>query len=246
MSEPTRYFFVHVQKTAGIALYRRMRRHLGEAAVYPDASDGQPPDTVLLVDRLLERWKVRKDEITVVTGHFPLCTVDLLGVPFTTFTVLRDPVARTLSFLRHHRERNVECRDMTLEEIYEDDMWFHGLVHNHMVKMFSLLAPEMTAGCMTRVDFTAEHLRRAKDRLASVDVVGLQEDFEAFCRELCARFGWDLGAPEFANRTESVEVAPALVERILHDNALDVELYEYARKIVAGRRAAAERIVQST
>ncbi|GIU89464.1 MAG: hypothetical protein KatS3mg010_0563 [Acidimicrobiia bacterium] len=35
--------------------------------------------------------------------------------------------------------------------------------------------------------------------------------------------------PELANRTEPVEVAPAFAERIAHDNALDVELYEFAR-----------------
>ena len=40
----------------------------------------------------------------MVTGHFPLCTTELLGGAFTTFTVLRDPVERTLSYLRHHRK----------------------------------------------------------------------------------------------------------------------------------------------
>lgn len=236
MSEPQRAFFVHLQKTAGTTLFRRMRRHLGDAAVYPDASDGRPPETVLLVDHLLERWRARRSEIRVVTGHFPLCTTEVLGVPFSTFTVLREPVERTLSFLRHHRARTPADRDVPLEVIYEDDIRFHGLVHNHMVKMFALRAEEMVAGCMTRVDFTRAHLDRAKERLESVDVVGLQEDFEPFCAELAARFGWDLGPPEHTNRTEPVDVSPAFVERIAHDNALDVELYEFARDLVRRRR----------
>lgn len=238
VTEPQRYFFVHLQKTAGTTLYRRIRRHLGDPAVYPDRTDGRPPETVLMVDHLLERWHARRSEIRVVTGHFPLCTTELLGVPFTTFTVLRDPVERTFSFLRHHRARTPADRDTPLEQIYADDIRFHGLIHNHMVKMFSLRVSEMVAGCMTRVEFTREHLERAKERLAGVDVVGLQEDFESFCDELRARFGWDLGPAEFANRTEPVEVAPAFAERIAHDNALDIELYEFARKLVAGRRAA--------
>lgn len=237
MSEPQRSFFVHLQKTAGTTLFRRIRRHLGDAAVYPDASDGRPPETVLLVDHLLERWRARRSEIRVVTGHFPLCTTELLGVPFATFTVLRDPVERTFSFLRHHRARTPADRHTPLEQIYADDIRFHGLVHNHMVKMFSLRAPEMVAGCMTRVDFTRGHLERAKEQLARVDVVGLQEDFESFCDELSAKFGWDLGPAEYANRTEPVDVAPAFAERIAHDNALDIELYEFARKLVAARRA---------
>ncbi len=53
---------------------------------------------------LLERWKARRDEIRVVTGHFPLCVTELLDADFATFTVLRDPVERTLSYLRHHRD----------------------------------------------------------------------------------------------------------------------------------------------
>ena len=33
MSE--RYFFVHLQKTAGTTLFRRLKHHFGAAAVYP-------------------------------------------------------------------------------------------------------------------------------------------------------------------------------------------------------------------
>ena len=80
---------------------------------------------------------MRGDEIRVVTGHFPLCTTELLGAQFITLTILRDPVERTLSALRHHREKTPADSERSLEEIYEDPFRFE-LVHNHMVKMFSL------------------------------------------------------------------------------------------------------------
>jgi hypothetical protein len=229
---PDRFFFVHVQKTAGTSLAFRLRRHFGRDAVYPRPSDDR--DAVLSVPHLVERWRHDGDAIRVVTGHFPLCTTELLGGRFTTLTVLREPVERTLSYLRHHKvfERDDE---RTIEEVYDDPFRFHGLVHNHMVKMFSLTVDEMNAGMLTKVDFAPEHLERAVANLRTVDVVGLQEDFEGFCEELRGRFGWDLGAPTVMNRTEQVEISDSLRERILRDNALDVALYEVAVELVRER-----------
>jgi hypothetical protein len=229
---PERFFFVHVQKTAGTSLAFRLRRHFGRDAVYPRPSDDR--DAVLSVPHLVERWRADGDRMRVVTGHFPLCTTELLDGGFTTLTVLREPVERTLSYLRHHK---VFERDdpRTVEEVYADPFRYHGLVHNHMVKMFSLTVEEMTAGMLTKVDFGPEHLARACANLESVDVVGLQEDFEGFCDELRQRFGWELGPPTVMNRTEPLEVADAFRSRILEDNALDVAFYEFAEQLVRDR-----------
>ncbi len=227
MSEPPRFFFVHMQKTAGTALWRRLHREFDPTSVYPAPVDGEPPATVISVDHLLGRWKARRAEIRMVTGHFPLCTTELLGVPFTTLTVLRDPVERTLSYLRHHREMAPEHREASLEEIYADPVRFE-LLHNHMVKMLSLTTDEMTDGAMTRVEFTRARLERAEQRLRQVDVVGFQEDFDAFCAELTTRFGWALGDPIFMNRTAPMEVSDAFRRRIADDNADDVALYDFA------------------
>ena len=39
-AQGSRFFFVHVQKTAGTALFKRLQRQFGKRSVYPDASDG--------------------------------------------------------------------------------------------------------------------------------------------------------------------------------------------------------------
>jgi hypothetical protein len=227
------FFFVHVQKTAGTALLRRMKHAFGERAIYPDPTDGVNPDVNLLPEVLQERFAIRGDEIRVITGHFPLCVAELLPADLTTLTILREPIERTLSYLRHHRVLLADDRDVPLEEIYSDPFRFQGLVHNHMVKMFALTPETMTAGVLTAVQFDRTHLELAKQRLATVDVVGVQERFDAFCDELERRFGWDLGPPLFANRTEQVEVSDAFRARIAEDNALDVELFEFARDELA-------------
>jgi Galactose-3-O-sulfotransferase len=203
--------------------------------VYPGPGDGDPPRSVLTVDHLVERFRARRNEIRVVTGHFPLCTAELLDAPFVTLTLLREPVERTLSQLRHYRESTPEAAATPLEQIYEDPVRFE-LVHNHMVKMFALEADEMTDGVMTPMVYTKERLDQAKARLATVDAVGLQERFNEFCAEVGRRFAWELGGPIFMNRTRPVEVSQSFRRRIATDNVLDAELYEFARQLWDARR----------
>jgi hypothetical protein len=234
---PTRYFFCHVQKTAGSSLVVRLRRHFGARHVFPTYGDGNAAERSISVPNLLRAWATRRDEIMLVTGHFPLCTHELLGGGFRTFTILREPVARTLSYLRHRQRIIPKDRDKSFEEIYEEQQHFHWLVHNHMVKMLSLTTDEMTHGVQTRVVFTPERLSRAKARLQTVDVVGIQERFDEFCAVMEETFGFDLGAPVVVNRTEPVAVSPAFCRRIARDNAMDVELYEFARRLVESAAA---------
>jgi len=235
-----RYFFLRVPKTAGAALLQRLATQFGESAIYPAMGlDGTDPlRLVLSVDHLRERLAARGDEIRVIAGHFPLCTTELIGGRFTTLTLLRDPVERTLSQLRYTRKINRAAGDLPLEELYDDPTRFHALLDNQMTKMLSLRATEARDGAMlTRVEFDRDRLERAKEALAGIDVIGLQEQFEDFCEELSARFGWRLGEPETVNATAPVEVPESLRARIAEDNAFDVELYEFAGKLLheAGR-----------
>jgi len=236
--DPQRFFFVHVQKTAGTTLLIRLGEQFAPEQIYPDDTDGDKFGNMpqMNVDHLLERWPTRRDDVRVIAGHFPLCTTELLGEPFTTFSVLREPVERTLSYLRHHRKLTPADQHLSLEEVYEDPDRMSRFIHNHMVKMFGMTAEEMTGWVMTNIEFGPEHLQRAKERLAGIDVVGLQEDFETFCQELERRFDWDLGPSVVANDTPHEVVSDAFRARIAAENAMDVELYEYACDLVARRR----------
>jgi hypothetical protein len=234
-----RFFYVHVQKAAGTELRERLKRHFPAEALYPDPTDGDifAVAPQVSVRQLLARWAIRKDEIEIITGHFPYATTELLDGEFVRISVLREPVERTLSHLRHHRKMNPEARDLSLEEIYED-VFRPALFANHMVKMFSLTAEEIatsaerdTWAMVMRIDFTPERLARAKEHVGELDVLGLHDQFDDFCTQLQARFGWQLGEPLYANRTPPEQVANSLRARIAADNAMDVELFEYAREL---------------
>lgn len=236
---PQRFFFVHLQKTGGSSLTRRIKHHFGIEHVYPNKTDGRTVGGLMVhVDHLLVRWKDRGDQIRVVAGHFPYCTMQLLDSEFTTLTLLRDPIERILACLRFAKKTDPADRHRSLEEIYDDPHKFHSFFHNHMVKMWSLTTDEMARpeGAVTHVEFTREHLDRAKRNLATVEALGFQEQFDDFCSELSSRFGWDLGRPVHTNRTKPSTVSDALRQRIATDNALDVEFHEFARRLHLERR----------
>jgi hypothetical protein len=245
VSPRRRFFFVHVQKAAGTALFRRLMRHFERQAIYPDPSDGDAFDVApqISVAQLLSRWEQRRDEIEIVTGHFPLATVELLDADFVTLTVLREPVDRVISQLGRFRERTPSVGELSLEAIYEARAT-NIAARNHMVKMFAMTADEVAASTpelwplLMPVDLTSAHLARAKEQLAGVDAVGLQSRFEEFCDELQARFGWKLGDPVHMNRTtHPAEVSDDFRARIAADNALDIEFFEFASDLYERRLA---------
>lgn len=225
-----RFFFVHLQKTAGTALLRRLRHHFGDERVYPLRSEQGTPEVVLDVDRMAARVAAPGADFHVVTGHFPYAAVHRLPGAWRTFTVLRDPEERVLSFLRHQREVEPRFASATLDEIYDHPLSTGPLVSNHMVRMLSMHADELSAGALTPVPLDHTRLEEACETLVErIDVWGLQERFDDFCADLERTFGWDLGPPLFMNRTKPEDAAPALRARVRADNALDVELYEFAR-----------------
>jgi hypothetical protein len=240
MSVTPKVLFVHMQKTGGMSLLRRLRRIHEPSFVYPDASDGAPylAESVLSVDHLRARWPHRRDEVGIVAGHFPLCTRDLLDESFRCMTILREPVERTLSYLRHHRKVTPTDANRPIEEIYDDGERFSTFIHNHMTKMLSLEVNEMTFGALTKVTFTPDRLERAKQNLTEIEVVGLLEDFAGFWEEAGRRFGWELGPPMHINRTDPEAVSASFRARIADDNAMDIELYEVARNLVHQRARA--------
>ena len=239
-----RFFFVHVQKAAGTEVRERLKRQFAPAQLYPDPTDGDlfTVGPQVSVAQLLARWPERKADIRVITGHFPYATVELLDSDFVTMSVLREPVERVLSHLRHHRKLVPEARDSSLEALY-DEVLQPEFFHNHMVKVFSLTADEVAESAaldrwavLKVIDFTPARLARAKGNVEQLDVLGLQDHLEEFCSELTSRFGWDLGPPLYANRTPAEDAPRALRDRIAADNALDTELWEHARAVWAARR----------
>lgn len=237
-----KFFFIKVMKTAGGTLLQQILVNFERAEVYPyekyDADLGAANYDIGYLTGLSAE---RRDEISVFTGHFPFVAVELLGMDLTTITILRDPVERTLSYLRHCKRHHDQHRDLPLEEIYEDPFFFPCFIENHQAKQFALTVDDRPQSYMDVLEVDGPRLELAKANLATVDVIGLRERFDDLLGELHHRFRWTSAAVKDRNvsRGEEGGVPPSFRRRIAADNAADMEFYEFARDLCEQRRPTA-------
>src|SRR5262249_24908647 len=127
-------------KTGGTSFVFHLLRQFPRDAVYPTAGlDRSSPTDVepyLSLDDLVAVTPARRADIQIYAGHFPFMARDLIGGELTTLTLLRDPVARTVSHLKHFKRLHDRFHDLPLEEIYEDPFVFRHFVDNHQTKVF--------------------------------------------------------------------------------------------------------------
>lgn len=227
---PQRFFFVHLQKTAGTGLRAELMDLFPGPALYPNRDDGDPvrDGPQIDVERLVATVADprRRKALRVVMGHFPYATLDLLEGDFTPVTVLREPVSRTLSYLRHYRVRHPELVDEPLEALYEQPDVYRIQIRNHMTKMLGMSAAEMTAGLLTDLQVSNAHLTAALTAVNTMPVVGTVEYYDEFRAAARRQFGWRLGEPRRLNQTQPEPVPDSFAARISADNELDMALYE--------------------
>ena len=246
--------FIHVMKTGGTTVMRNLRETYGLDEIYPyRAVDLQFDDGHLDVTRhqsvpyLLALSEERRRSIRVFTGHFPYAVREMLGMDLQAATVLRDPVERTISLLRQFARKQPwddpaergPLSERTLEEVYDQPLVFEPLILNHQTKVFSMTPADDPQTYMDVIDVDRARLELAKANLEEIEVLGVIDRFDDFLAEVRVRFGWQIvrGARKNATPADDLRpVDPALRRRIAEDNALDIELYEHAKELVALRR----------
>jgi hypothetical protein len=253
--EPVRFFFIHVMKTGGTSFVWQMLSNFEPDEVYPSEVDRTSPTDVaryVFIPKMLDLSPERRARIRVYAGHLPYVASELLGIELVRLTLLRDPVDRAVSMLRHVKLRFEQYSQLSLEEIYDDDLVFRRYLDNQQTKVFALTAEEREralAGMETQPD-TAPLARRllveprrfdqAKANLAKVDVIGLNERYGEFIDELHTRYGWwPNGVKEHVRTNVTSDrwpVSASFRRRIADDLGVDLEFYEYAKELVAARR----------
>ena len=233
---PDRYFFCHLAKTGGHSLLLSLRKQFGDHAVYPllehEGNSQSKWDPRFMVD-FMER---RGDEIRVIAGHYPLCTRELFDFPLRTFTMLRDPVERTLSHLRYQAVVDPSYEHKSITEAFYDIKDNLANRHKYMVRMLSRpLEDVMSASPIAVADPQEADLERAKQNLADIDVVGVLEHIDVFYRALDSTFGWDLGPPPHSNTTDPTDVPDRILELIRDQCEMDMDLYRFALDLVEKR-----------
>lgn len=136
-------------KTGGTSFVELLRKNFSDDERYPNA----PPEMESMarlegymhVPKFVANINESPGQFKMVSGHVPYAVHHLLEGEYETLTVLRNPVDRIISYLKHCRRYHMEQLDMSLEEIY-DDPWFKAsFIQNYQTKIFSMSLEETLA-----------------------------------------------------------------------------------------------------
>lgn len=240
-------FFMHIPKTAGMS----MRQYLGEQ---------YHPQEICPAENWQDLRGLEQDvrSFRLVRGHFRYNLRELVAPDARMLVVLRDPLRRTVSALRHlARDPNFHpthelAKDLTLGEMirHEQIMSYQRDVQARFL-CASRPAAEVTAYLEEaflqhrQVD-AGDHenppdFQRAADRLATIEFVGITEDLGSLVSAMAQEMNFHppLYFP-FANenpeRMDSLrDLTKEELDIVREHNTVDSRLYEFARKLLNWR-----------
>jgi hypothetical protein len=132
-ANPTPIFLLHVMKTAGTSVTRALRSRYPDAEIYPAPTSGEATYTEKTQIASLVSIMETSSVPALVSVHMPGWVADRASDSHLCVTVLRDPVERTISHLRHIA-RNHD--GSTLDELYDDPI-YRALLPNYQTRVFA-------------------------------------------------------------------------------------------------------------
>lgn len=229
-------FFVHVMKTAGGTFREQLKARYGDQLFPVGSVEGDMVNSYTDVDLLRRTPFERHGSVGCYSGHYPYCAVRYVPRPVITLTLLRDPIERIVSYLRHCKQRHPQHQALNFEQIYEDPFHRPCLMHNHQVKVFAMVTDDEPESVMDVIDIDDRRLNIAKEQLAEVAVIGRQEEYGRFLDEATARLGWTAGPAQNVHLGGDGQASVSLRRRIVDDNQADIDFYEYAVDLISSRR----------
>jgi hypothetical protein len=219
---------MHVMKTGGTTFLWQLKSIFPRGERYPFLAGEQQRAQYTMVDELRKLTPETRRSLRLYCGHFPFVATTIVE-PDVTMAILRDPVERTVSILRHFKRGADQYRDSPLEELYEDALLFPLFIHNYQTKLFAMTQADTPESHRDVIDVDDARLRIAKQNLERVDILGLADRHDEFLDDLHGRFGWRFPAvPDQRVSDEGREIPASFRLRIAADNAADVDLYESA------------------
>jgi hypothetical protein len=226
-NHPTPLFFCHLPKTAGVSVISHLGALFGQERCWLDQSASAG------------NWIHSTDELQkyrLITGHVPLRILDHLGFHANSFTVLREPIERTIShyfFLRSRRDlpKRANGTLITIDE-FVDHPSTRGVAYNFQTFQLAVEVDERGEYVNPLDAYNSERAVASLDR---VDVVGTTEELDLTLALLHCKLGWmPPGKLDRLNQAEDatgrLRLKANTLRRIADANLLDIETYEYARR----------------
>lgn len=233
-------YFLHIPKTAGTSF-----RKVIEAQFSPEEIC---PCTVMQeLAEMVRRDTKQLASYSLIAGHMGYTVVSFLPTPPRVITMLRDPIARTISrfnYMKQHVQGSIRApwnhaRFLDPDVSIDDFLAFEPtrrLITNFQVRNLAqdfdltktytdfdgkAIAPKMNKlFAYTSTGMSDEDLlSKAKQRLASCEFVGITERFEESVVLLCRTFGWEsiMGIPFLNAASQSAGLDCSLSEQTRAD-----------------------------
>lgn len=230
--------FLHIPKTAGSSLRTIVYRQYSNETVFQfyDPLDNHRKSR----DELVERLKTGKPPLRLIIGHMGFGIHKYLDGPFSYFTMLRDPIERTIStyyYIRHYSSHplNAQARCQSLDEFVGS----YETIDNNMTRFLSQVKLQSQLSQQQIIppgQCTREMLDCAKQNLKQYfKVVGLVERFDESLLLFKQAFGWHNIFYKKMNvnkkRLQRQNIPAATLHKIERANELDLELYQYSKSM---------------
>ena len=228
--------FLHIPKAAGTTLMTILDRQYEPDVIFSTYGSKRDQEGV---DKLKKLPEDQREKIRVLRGHLPFGVHTFLPQTSHYFTILRDPIERTISHYyfvlkttRHYLHDRVTSQNMTLKDYVSNGIDTE--LDNGQTRVISGVGHTVGFGqCST------EMLETAKKHLSEMLVVGLSERFDETVILLKRNFGWKLPFYIKANVTENrprrEDISKDTLAAIERCNELDFELYRYAQELFEER-----------
>ncbi len=217
-----KYFFLHIEKTAGTTLVNYIKKAVGENNYYyarPEVLNDKKNITEVLSKHQAFSGHIRFDQIK---NNFN----DAFKITF-----LRHPINRIISFYYYAKEIPETKDPITVMSKKLNIVDFLQFCHEVNERRF---VNGMTLKISSNVPKEKE-LISAKNNLDTIDFVGLQESFTESMHMLSFKTGWSpIQTTPRNNRTKAKnrddKFSSKIIDKILEVNEKDLELYEAAQK----------------
>lgn len=224
--------FIHIPKSGGTTLNEIIERQYQPQEVcslYPSSDSLSPEEQEELRNALSSKSRL-------IRGHLPFGEHLLFDESVRYFTVLREPIERTISHYYYVRAQSQYAqshysvfRQMSLQACLENKVSI--VLDNAQTRILSGVSGRLPFGALSR-----ETLDQAKHNLANyMDVVGLVERFDETLLLLQKTLGWRNVCYTQHNvnriRPQKVQLSVETLQTITEVNQLDLELYQYARSL---------------
>ncbi|MCZ7673022.1 MAG: sulfotransferase family 2 domain-containing protein [Chloroflexi bacterium] len=237
-SEPSTVIFLHIPKTAGSTLHQIIRRQYRAQHIYHMGSRSDS------FDQFKNLPLSRRADIRVLMGHFEMGIDEYLPQPSTYFTMLRDPIARAISYFSHvRRDSDHYCHNLVTTQHMNLETFINSqadvMIDNGQTRMLAGQLYDIPFGqCDKAVLEIAQ--RNLQEQFA---FAGLTERFDEALLLMRYAFGWRnlyYTRRNIGPEQDKKPLPDATLSALEQVNQWDAALYAFAEKLFVEKMATLE------